>query len=609
MAALLALLALAATPAPARADWVRVDTRNFIVYGSSGESRAREVAAEFERFREALARVIPGASTPAAVPTTVVIFDSQRNFEPYRPRFNGKTVSLSGYFFSSEDVNVVAFADVDRVESLRTIFHEYVHLVIVNTFHATPTWLNEGLAEYYSTFRVEDGGRSALLGGPIPSHLQFLSRTKLMPLDELLAVTREAAAYNEGNRRSLFYAQSWALVHMLMSGPDNRSADVNEYVRLVENGTPSSEAWKAVFGEEKIVGALGRYVNEDVMRGTRFRFDRDIPRATSDLRAVSDADVAAMLADLLRRVAPYAEASAGFEKAIAMTPPSARARALYGLHLLENDEVARANALLLEAAGDSEDWLVQYHVATGLGRTFDTADRVDPRLLETARTALARVLSARPELANALALRARMDATDKARLGEALADIRRARELAPGRDDYRLFEAHVLARRGAYVEARAILDVLAGPGFTDAIRANARSLLTQVDRSERIAAERIARLEGRQAAAAAGQRPGPPPRNATPRYRDVNDGETRLEGVLERITCTADGLQLHVKAGAVTERFDATTLDGIEFISYREDLDGAIRCGIRTPPEPVYVTWKKGGATRQVVAVEFLLKP
>jgi hypothetical protein len=64
-----------------------------------------------------------------------------------------------------------------------------------------------------------------------------------------------------------------------------------------------------------------------------------------------------------------------------------------------------------------------------------------------------------------------------------------------------------------------------------------------------------------------------------------------------------------VKTGAATERFDATTLDGIEFISYREDLDGAIRCGARTPPEPVYVTWRKGGATRQVVAVEFLLKP
>ena len=93
-----------------------------------------------------------------------------------------------------------------------------------------------------------------------------------MPLDELLAVTRESAAYNEGDRRSLFYAQSWALVHMLMSGADNRSADVNEYVRLVETGTPSGEAWKAVFGEEKIIAALGRYVNEDVMRGTTLPF-------------------------------------------------------------------------------------------------------------------------------------------------------------------------------------------------------------------------------------------------------------------------------------------------------------------------------------------------
>ena len=47
----------------------RVETPNFIVYGETGERRVREVAEEFERFRDALARVIPGAGTPAAVPT------------------------------------------------------------------------------------------------------------------------------------------------------------------------------------------------------------------------------------------------------------------------------------------------------------------------------------------------------------------------------------------------------------------------------------------------------------------------------------------------------------------------------------------------------------
>ena len=131
LSALLTCLLLSAAPAGA-AEWVRVETPNFIVYGEPGERRVREIADEFERFREALARVIPGAGTPAAVPTVVVVFGSARSFESYRPRFNGKPIRLGGYFFSSDDINIVALADADRAESLRTIFHEYVHLVIDN---------------------------------------------------------------------------------------------------------------------------------------------------------------------------------------------------------------------------------------------------------------------------------------------------------------------------------------------------------------------------------------------------------------------------------------------------------------------------------------------
>jgi hypothetical protein len=59
MSALTACLLLWAAPA-AGAEWVRVETPNFIVYGEPGEPAS--VAAEFERFREALARVIPGGN-------------------------------------------------------------------------------------------------------------------------------------------------------------------------------------------------------------------------------------------------------------------------------------------------------------------------------------------------------------------------------------------------------------------------------------------------------------------------------------------------------------------------------------------------------------------
>lgn len=607
LTALLVVFTLGAAAPPPQDAWLRVETRNFIVFGSHGERRLREVAAEFERFREALSRIIPSAATPAAVPTIVVVFGTGRAFAPYRPRFNGKPISIGGYFFASEDTNLVAFADVERAESLRTIFHEYVHLVLVNNFHAIPAWLSEGLAEYYSTFRVESGGR-AVLGAPIAAHMQLLSRTRPMSVDELLAVTRESAVYNEGNRRSVFYAQSWALVHMLMSKGPTGFEDLDRYARLVEQGTASRAAWRTVFGDVEMGEAIRRYVQGDSVGGTMVRFDRELPSVRGDVSAVSEADTQATLADLLRRVAPFEEAAAAFERALTIAPPSARARALYALHLLDRGDTprldrgdsARARSLLLEAAAARDDWLVQYHVATGLSLRPDGDDREG---LDAARNAVSRTLEARAELPNALAVRARLAATERTQLDAALADIRRARELAPGRDDYSLFEGNILLRRGEFVAARSILDALAKPGSTDAVRDAARAGLVQVDRAERAAADRIAFLEGRRPAARDGgeSRTGP-----AVRYRVTESDEERIEGLLERIACTTDGIQLHVSTAAATERFDANTLDSIAFVSYRSDLDPTIRCGARTPPDRVYVTLKKGPAPRRVVAVEFI---
>ncbi len=46
-------------------------------------------------------------------------------------------------------------------------------------------------------------------------------------------------------------------------------------------------------------------------------------------------------------------------------------------------------------------------------------------------------------------------------------------------------------------------------------------------------------------------------------------------------------------------------MDAVEFISYRSDLTGAVTCGARTAPDPVYVT-TRSGTPATVVAIEFL---
>ncbi len=608
LSALATCVLLSTAPAGA-ADWVRVETPNFIVYGEPGERRVREIADEFERFREALPRVIPGTGTPAAVPTVVVVFGSARSFEPYRPRFNGKPIRLGGYFFSSDDMNIVALADGERDESLRTIFHEYVHLVIENVSEGLPLWLNEGLADYYSTFEVKDGGRGALIGLPIPSHLRLLSQRRLLTIPELLAVDQSSLAYNEGERQSLFYAQSWAIVHMLVSTTHGSSL-LSQYARLVSDGTPSLDAWQQTFKDQNIIRQLEGYIGQETMKAVNYRFNSSIPVVKSYSSAVSAGDAQAVLGDLLRRVAPPAETAAQFEKAIAIQPPSARARALYGLMFIDSEQYARARPLLLEAARDGTDWLVQYHVVTGLTRIATTGDERDPLVIATARAALGRVLAARPDLANAHALGARLDADEEDDVPRALEAIRRARKVSPGRGDYMLLEAFILMRRGEFVAARQLLTPLTTARYSTQIRENAAAVMDQVTRLEREAIAYRAALEGQKEAPE--PEPGAGRGRLVPLYRRVEPGERRVQGLLERMDCTAAGIVLQVNVEGRIERFAAPSMSGVTFISHREDLRGGLECAPRTPPDRVYVTWREDDSptgARRVVAVEFLPKP
>src|SRR5262249_53294817 len=147
-----------------------------------------------------------------------------------------------------DDENVVALAMEDRAQALRTTFHEYAHILMSNLTWDMPAWANEGLAEYYSTFTLSSNGREGTLGGLLPAHLDLLRGQKLLDLPQLLAVTVDSPLYNEGNRRSVFYAESWALVHMLLSGTPDRSAELLTYIRAASAGVPAERAWRDAFG-------------------------------------------------------------------------------------------------------------------------------------------------------------------------------------------------------------------------------------------------------------------------------------------------------------------------------------------------------------------------
>lgn len=607
-------LAAGIIPTPAAAEWVRIETPNFIVFGEASERRVREVAEQFERFREAIGRVIPAASAKAAVPTIVVVFETMRSFEPYRPRFNGKPIQVGGFFVSTENQNLVALAIEDRARALRIVLHEYAHLAVATEARNLPAWLSEGLAEHYSTFEVQEFGRIASVGRPIPEHLALLGQQRLIPHSELLAVDTNSPLYNEGERRSVFYAQSWALVHLMLMGRPDRSRELSQYIGLTESGVPADAAWTRVFGDLDVNEALRKYVAGSTMQYVRFRFDEDLSRVTGAVTRPTEAEVEATLGDLLYYINLGDEAAERLERAAAMQPASARARALLARIRFEQGHRAEAERLLMAASAAQADWLAQYYVAVGIDRLFDGLLYSDASTIARAgRDALAAVTAARPDLPHALALRARIGALTRADLDDALEDIRRARALAPGREDYAFVEAHVLLERREFAAARRVLGPLLTQRYHTDVRTRAKSLMADVVRLESVgleAAERHASFSRPDAPAA--DEPLQASRDNLaphPVFRKMRDGEQRTRGLLERIDCSARGVVLHLRDGNARSRFAAPRMEAIDFITYREDRLGEITCGGRSPADPVFLTWRQpggAGSSRIAIAVEFL---
>jgi hypothetical protein len=624
------LLLLASTVTASASDWVRVETPHFVVFGEPGDKRTRAVASEFERFREGIARVLP-AAVESAVPTVVVLFDDERSMAPYVPRFKGRPIKLEGYFQGTETDNVIALSLAKRDEALRVVFHEYTHLVISGMARGLPAWVNEGIAEYYSTFEMREDGRGAVTGNVIPLHLQLLNGSGLLTMDELLAVQRDSPLYNEGDRRSMFYAESWGLVHMLMSGDEARAQAFSRYLAIAASGAPAQDAWRQVFGDFDAVKELKSYVRRQTMRGFRYNFEDQVKAAAMTSGPAPAADVDSALAILLRHI-DAKDAEERLEKATAARPASVLGTAVLGLMNVDAKPAA-AERLLLTAARDPSDWLAQYYAAAGLAHLVggSTLESDRPRIL-AARSALASVMRARPALAHPHALM-----TFVAEPQETIASAVKARAMAPGRSDYILLEAQARANEGQFVPARELLAPLLTSRYPVEERNRARTLMGEIVARERsaqqppslpaqpaprstpVAPQTPVRADEGSRTARPQQAPPDPVRvdegpEATRHaiYRATERGETRVEGRLARIVCAQSGaVTFDVRVDGVIQHFSARALRDVEFITYRDDRPGAVTCGLRTPMERVFLTWRPWtpavrNVIGRVVAVELL---
>ncbi|HEX8560377.1 MAG TPA: tetratricopeptide repeat protein [Pyrinomonadaceae bacterium] len=648
-----ALGLLVAAQAAAAADaWTSVRSQNFFLVGNASEKEIRQVATRLEQFRAAFRQLFAGVNFNSPAPTTVVVFKSDGSYKPFKPLADGKTVSVAGYFQPGPDVNYITLT-TERAggNPYSVIYHEFVHLLVNNSVGkgSVPAWFNEGLAEYYSTFAVEDD-RRVHIGRLVDYHLLLLRRQRLMPLAQLFAVDNHSLERGRHDVRSLFYAQSWALVHFLILADEGRRLpQLGRFLELVRQGAPTDDAFRRAFetDPQAMEKELQRYVNSQVFQSRVATFERGLEFDSRMTAApLTEAEAEAYLGDLLLHTDRPEEAAARLERALRLDPALVTARASLGMTRLRQKRYAEATAELREAAAaaGAQNYLAHYYYAYALSREGvgegGMATGYAPEKAKQMRESLRKAIHLRPDFPESYYLLAWVNLVTGENLGEGAQLIRRALALAPGNEHYALVLAQLYLREEKFEEARRTAEPLTREGVEPALRATARSVLASIKGYEEqvrsYKAQREAQERETQESAQKGRQPPAPARDeaAAPArepgktddelaaealssalaeaLRKPRAGETRVRAVLTRIECVPrGGLVFVFRAGARQLRLTSAGFDGLHIIAYTPDAGGELACGARKTETTAVVTYRPSADARSrsdgaLVALEFV---
>ncbi len=301
----------AALPGAREPHWIRLRSANFEIYSSAGERSTRDILTYFEQVRGFFMQTLARRMTTE--PVFIVAFGSKKEYEPYR-----LNEFATAYYRSTADRDYIVLSDVGS-GIFPVAVHEYAHLVIRHLNLNLPPWLNEGLAELYSTLKPQ--GDRLLVGSLIDGRYQALLREEWVPLDTILKVDHESPYYNEKAKAGNFYNESWALTHMLLMS-DAYSAKADKLILSVHDGVPSAEALFRIYG--KTVGEveqdLQNYLRGAYFHGTLYNAKLQKADASIPAEVAAPTDVRLVLAQLMNRPGKEAEARKEFQALVASDP-------------------------------------------------------------------------------------------------------------------------------------------------------------------------------------------------------------------------------------------------------------------------------------------------
>ena len=644
--ALVVLFLTIAVPVSAKDEWIQVRSKNFFLVGNASERDIKKVATRLEQFRETFRLLFSKMNLTSPIATNVVVFKSDSAYKPFKPkRADGKTDNfIAGYFQPGEDVNYITLStEGEDADTFGTIFHEYVHFIVNTNFGKSevPPWFNEGLAEYYQTFAIEED-QKVKLGLPQSIHLQLLNQSKLIPLEQLFKVSNYQLLQTGDHSRSIFYAESWALIHYFVQ--TGKADGLGKFLNFVLNDTPPEKAFQDAFQMTyaQMEKELRKYVGQSSYHYHEITFKNKLVFDTEmQVSPLSEADSNAYLGDLLYHNNRADDAEPYLLKTLAVEPDSSLANTTLGMVKMRQRKFDDAKTYLEKAVtGDQKNYRALYNYAYLLSRDardeFGYVRAFPADVAAKMRDLLKKSIAINPAFTESYELLAFVDLVNNDQLDDAVTQLKAALKYQPGNQRYAIRIAEIFSRQDKLAEAGAIATKISQTTDDQEIKSRADSLLNFISqRKEFDERNAAARKQYEDAMKSAGQSGGPMLRrgsiNKQPTQEELDkiakqenlkainrelrkplDGEKRVIGHILAINCKIRPIAYSIKTADGLFTVTSKDFQGLTLMTFAENgSDAEIGCDAKLADLNAILTYKEHAAAKgtnhgELVAVEYV---
>ena len=474
--ALLVLVLLSfGVPANPRKEspWIEVRSPHFRVLTDGGEGSARRVALEFEQVRAVFATFLPNMRLETGSPLLIFAPKDEQSMKQLSPlkwkKAGGISQYVGGYFHHGwERQFAVIRLDQDGPDANQVVYHEYTHTLLRANSRWLPTWLDEGLADYYGGTRVEKS--KVYVGAPI-TRVTAMRWTAAIPLEELITVNPYVKYKNDNRRINLFYAESWALVHYCTFGEGmEQGKKLAQFYQKIQSGEDQKKAFVETLGSfEEIQKKLDLYVHNFLFMSYVMKNPPQIDEKAFATRKLSVAETEAAIGGYRIWDHDAAGARELIQDALQEDPKLGEAHEGMGfLNFQEGKDEEARKEFQLAYELDNTRYLSLYY-ATMLSPYASSNAPEDQEKLHNALREMLKINQQFAEVEIELALW-------HARQGDfstALGVSRRAEQLEPSRAGYHILSAKFLHKLGRDKEAADFASYVAkrwqGPDHNEAV--------------------------------------------------------------------------------------------------------------------------------------------